>query len=63
MKEIIVTQEDLKKMFLKDELIDSNDGWLYKNQEVDIIAIHKKEPKYLLDVAKTDLYKMRFKYS
>ncbi len=61
MKDIIVTKEELAKMFIKNEIVDTNNGWSYKNKKIEIIAIHEKEPKYLLDLAKSDKYKLRLK--
>lgn len=60
-KELIVTRDELKEMFKKKEIVDTGKGWLCKGQEVDLVAIHTVEPKYLLDIARAENYKIVYK--
>jgi len=59
MEEFIVSKEELQQMFEKKELLDTNKGWYYKNQEVEIIAIHDIEKRYLQDMMNSNSYKIR----
>ncbi len=59
MEDFIVSKEELHQMFEKKELLDTNKGWFYKKQEIEIIAIHKLETKYIQDMMNTDSYKIR----
>lgn len=60
-KEFIVTNDELKEMFIKKEMVDTGKGWIYKGKKVDIAAIHTVEPKYLLDIARAENYKIIYK--
>jgi len=59
MEEFIISKEEIIKMFQKRELLDTNKGWYYKGKEVEIIAIHQIERKYLQDMMNADSYKIR----
>ena len=61
MKEIIVTSEELKQMFVSETIIDTSDGWFIDSKEVEIIAIHDHEPKYIHDLAIAQKYKIKEK--
>ena len=61
MEELLVSADELKKMFKDKEVLDTNDGWFYKDQEIEIIAIHDKEVKYIMDMARAEFYKLRLK--
>ncbi len=61
MKEITVTRDELKEMFKKKEIVDTGKGWFYKGKRVDLAAIHTIEPKYVLDIARAENYKIIFK--
>ena len=58
MGELIVSNDELKKMFEDKKLLDTADGWFLDGDEVDIIAIHIKEPKHVMDITRTDFYKL-----
>ncbi|MEA3315802.1 MAG: hypothetical protein U9Q30_08110 [Campylobacterota bacterium] len=60
-KEFTISKEELKKLFKKKELLDTNNGWYYKDTEVEIIALHDKELKYIQDVFNANYYKIREK--
>lgn len=49
--EIIVTSEELKNLFKENILQDRNEGWFYKDTQIDIIALHKQDPKHIYDIA------------
>ena len=57
----IISSEELKQMFKKGEILDTDDGWYYKNNEIEIIAIHDKEIKYVTDMLHSKNYKIRTK--
>ena len=59
MEEFTVTKEELHKMFEKKELLDTNKGWYYKNKEVEIIAIHNIEKRYIQDMMNADTYRIK----
>lgn len=65
MEEKIVTKQEIIDLFEKRILVDSGKGWFYKidnrNLEVDIMAIHEVEPKYLTDMYRAENYKIKFK--
>jgi len=61
MEDIVVTNEELKQMFKDGEIVDTNKGWFYDDKEIEIIAIHEIEPKYLKEIANAQKYKLRFK--
>lgn len=58
MEEIIVTQDELVMMFEREELKDDNDGWHLNGIEIDIIAIHDSDPKYIQNVTQAQFYKL-----
>lgn len=59
MEEFKVTKEELHEMFEKKEILDTTKGWYYKNQEVEIIAIHNIEKRYLQDMMNADFYRIK----
>ncbi|PIF04801.1 MAG: hypothetical protein CSA86_00645 [Arcobacter sp.] len=59
MEEFKVSKEELHKMFENKELLDTSKGWYYKDQEVQIIAIHNVETKYVQDMMNADFYKIK----
>ena len=59
MEEFKVSKKELQQMFEKKELKDTDKGWFYKKQEVEIIAIHDIEKKYLQDMMNSEFYKIR----
>ncbi len=61
MEDFIVTKEELIRMFEYEELKDDNSGWLLNGINVDIIAIHDSDPKYLHDVTSSQYYKIVYK--
>jgi len=59
MKEFTVSKEELHKMFEKREILDTKKGWYYRNKEVEIIAVHSIEKRYLQDMMNSDLYRIK----
>jgi hypothetical protein len=59
--EITVTKDELVELFQKEILKDDNSGWLYDGSYVEIVAIHEKEPKYIVDITNAEHYKIIFK--
>ena len=59
MEDLIVSNEDLKKMFKDGVLKDMPNGWYYENFEVEIIAIHTKETKHIRDITHAEFYRIR----
>jgi hypothetical protein len=59
--EIIVTSDELKNLFKDNILQDRNEGWFYKETQIDIIALHKQEPKHVYEVANAPKYKLKRK--
>ena len=58
MNEIIVTKDELIQMFQEAILVDTDNGWILENQEVQIVALHEVDPKYLQDVTNAAHYKI-----
>ena len=61
MEELIVSKETLVDLFANEDLIDTDKGWLYKGVEVEIIALHDVDPKYLQDITNAKFYKIKEK--
>jgi len=59
MEEFIVSKEELNEMFEYGEIIDTLKGWYYEDIEIEIIAIHPIEKKYLQDIMNANEYKIR----
>ena len=57
----ILTKEELIELFENEDIKDTGKGWFLENQEIDIVAIHEVEPKYLQDVANAKTYKIIYK--
>ncbi len=61
MEELIVSKETLVELFANEKLIDTEHGWIYNNTEVEIIALHDVDPKYLQDITNAKFYKIKEK--
>lgn len=61
MEEIIISKEELVEMFESEKILDTGKGWLMDGKEVDIIALHDVDPKYLQDITNSKFYKIRIK--
>ena len=60
-KEEILTKEELIKMFEEHMIIDSGRGWMMSDKEIEIIALHEVDPKFLQDVTNAKNYKIIYK--
>jgi len=59
MEEFKVSKEELHQMFKNQELLDTDKGWYYKKKEVEIIAIHNIEKRYIQDMMNADFYRIK----
>jgi len=59
MEEQIVSKDELVEMFSLGVLEDDEArGWLLYGQEIQIVALHENDPKYLQDVTNAEYYKL-----
>lgn len=58
MEEIIISKEELIKMFEDEEIKDTGRGWLMDEKEIEIIALHEVDPKFLQNVTNAKFYKI-----
>ncbi|RXJ98408.1 hypothetical protein CRU98_10255 [Arcobacter sp. CECT 8986] len=58
MEEKILSKEELIQLFEDKIIIDSGKGWIMDNKEVQIIALHDVDPKFLQDVTNAKYYKL-----
>lgn len=59
MEEQIVSKDELVEMFSLGVLEDDEArGWLLYGQEIQIIALHETDPKYINDVTNANYYKL-----
>lgn len=58
MEEQIISKDELIQMFEEEKIIDSGRGWLMSDKEIDIIALHDVDPKFLQDVTNAKFYKL-----
>jgi len=58
MEEQIVSKNDMVEMFSLGVLEDNDKGWLLYGQEIQIIALHETDPKYMHDVTNAEYYKL-----
>jgi hypothetical protein len=58
MEEQIVSKDDMVEMFSLGVLEDNKYGWLLYGQEIQIIALHESDPKYMQDVTNAEYYKL-----
>lgn len=61
MEEKIISKEELIQLFEEQKIIDTGKGWLMNEKEVDIIALHDIDPKFLQDVTNAKFYKLTLK--
>jgi hypothetical protein len=59
MEESIISKEELVDMFAKGKIKDTGKGWVMDNREIEIIALHEVDPKYLQDVTNAKFYKLK----
>lgn len=57
-EELIVSKEELIDMFEKQKVIDTGKGWMMGDIEIEIIALHDVDPKFLQDITNAKFYKL-----
>ena len=58
MEEIVISKEELVEMFNKHEIEDTGKAWMMGEVEVEIIALHEVDPKFLQDITNAKFYKI-----
>jgi hypothetical protein len=58
MEELIITKEELIHLFETEELKDSGRAWIMGDKEIDIIALHDIDPKFLQNITNAKFYKL-----
>ena len=58
MEEIVISKEELVILFEDEKIIDSGRGWIMEGKEIQILALHDVDPKFLQDVANAKFYKI-----
>lgn len=58
-EEKIISKEELIQLFEEEKLLDTGKGWIMDNVEVEIIALHEVDPKFLQDVTNAKFYKIK----
>ena len=61
MEELIITKEELIQMFESEKLSDSGKAWIMDGKEINIIALHDVDPKFLQDITNAKFYKLTLK--
>lgn len=61
MEESIISKEELIEMFESEKIVDSDIGWIMDGNEIEIIALHDVDPKFLQDVTNAKFYKIKIK--
>ncbi len=59
--ELILTKEELVELFDNGEIKDTGKGWYFEGKEIEIIALHDIDPKFLQDIANAKSYKLIYK--
>ena len=60
-EEQIVSKEELVDLFYNGTIKDTGKGWYMDGDEVQIIALHDIDPKFLQDVTNAKFYKLIIK--
>jgi hypothetical protein len=58
MEEQILSKEELIQMFEDQKILDTGKGWIMEEKEIDIIALHDVDPKFLQDITNAKFYKL-----
>lgn len=61
MEELVIPKEELVQMFEDNVIKDTGRAWVMDGKEVDIIALHDVDPKFLQDVTNAKFYKLIIK--
>lgn len=57
-EELIVSKEELIEMFEEQKVTDTGKGWMMGDKEIEIIALHDVDPKFLQDITNAKFYKL-----
>lgn len=57
-EEKILSKDELIQLFEDEKLLDTGKGWMMGDTEVEIIALHEVDPKFLQDVTNAKFYKI-----
>lgn len=60
MEDLILTKEELHELFIEKKILDTKNGWYYNDREIQIIAIHDIEKKYIQNMMNAEHYKIKF---
>ena len=60
-EEKIVSKEELIELFENEKIIDTGKGWIMAGKEIEIVALHNVDPKFLQDIANSKFYKLILK--
>ena len=60
-EEQIVSKDELVELFDNGTIKDTGNGWFMDGNEVQIIALHEVDPKFLQDVTNAKFYKLIIK--
>jgi hypothetical protein len=58
MEEVVVSKEELIEKFESQEIVDTGKGWMMGEIEIEIIALHDVDPKFLQDITNAKFYKL-----
>ncbi|XPV70283.1 MAG: hypothetical protein ACNI25_06830 [Halarcobacter sp.] len=61
MEEKIVSKEELIEMFENQEVLDTGKAWKMGDKEIEIVALHEVDPKFLQDITNAKFYKLIIK--
>ena len=61
MEELIISKEELIQLFEDNVIEDTGRAWMMEGKEIDIIALHDVDPKFLQDVTNAKFYKLILK--
>ena len=58
MEELVISKEELVTMFEEQTIEDTGQGWMMADEEIEIIALHDIDPKFLQDITNAKFYKI-----
>lgn len=58
MEELIISKEELVQLFETQVIEDTGRGWIMEGKEIEIVALHEVDPKFLQDVTNAKFYKL-----
>jgi len=61
MEELIISKEELVQLLEDETIKDTGRAWIMEGKEVEIIALHDVDPKFLQDITNAKFYKLIIK--